>query len=44
MDVGSYLKHTPKRSDKINLKNMFHSRYLEPGMVNSVEPGCYFNL
>ena len=44
IDVGGYLKHTPKRSEKVNLKQLRHGRILEAGMVMSVEPGFYFDL
>lgn len=41
-DVGGYLPHTPKRSTLPGLKNLRFARALEPGMVFTIEPGCYF--
>ena len=41
-DVGGYLKGTPERIMKPGLKNLRTSRFLEKGIVITVEPGCYF--
>ena len=41
-DVGGYLPHCPPRSPQFGLKNLRHARELQPGMVTTNEPGCYF--
>ena len=41
-DVGGYLSHTPKRNPLPGLKNLRFARPLEPGMLFTIEPGCYF--
>lgn len=41
-DVGGYMSHTPKRSDKPGLCSLRTARKLEKNMCVTVEPGCYF--
>ena len=41
-DVGGYLPNTPKRIPLPGLKNLRFARQLAPGMVFTIEPGCYF--
>ncbi|KAF5833683.1 Xaa-Pro dipeptidase (X-Pro dipeptidase) [Dunaliella salina] len=42
-DVGGYLPGTPPRSQRPGYKSMRTARILEPDMVITLEPGCYFN-
>ena len=41
-DVGGYLEGHPTRPEKAGLKSLRTARVLKPGMVITVEPGCYF--
>ena len=41
-DVGGYLEGHPARPEKAGLKSLRTARVLKPGMVITVEPGCYF--
>lgn len=41
-DVGGYLDGTPDREQRPGLKNLRTARVLEPNMVLTNEPGCYF--
>ncbi|XP_066903510.1 xaa-Pro dipeptidase isoform X1 [Halyomorpha halys] len=41
-DVGGYTNNTPKRPTKRGFNTLRTVRKLEPGMVVTVEPGCYF--
>eukprot|EP00884_Botryococcus_braunii_P000767 jgi/Botrbrau1/10691/Bobra.139_2s0021.1 len=42
-DVGGYLPNNPTRPERPGLKHIRTARVLEPGMIITVEPGCYFN-
>jgi len=41
-DVGGYLEGHPLRPEVSGLKSLRTARALEPGMVLTIEPGCYF--
>ena len=41
-DVGGYLSFTPQRSSEKGLSSLRLGRYLEEGMLVTVEPGIYF--
>ncbi|GIM05158.1 hypothetical protein Vretimale_9601 [Volvox reticuliferus] len=42
-DVGGYPLGAPPRSAKPGFRSLRTARVLQPGMVITVEPGCYFN-
>ncbi|GLC34339.1 hypothetical protein PLESTB_000740100 [Pleodorina starrii] len=42
-DVGGYPPGSPARSSRPGFRSLRTSRVLQPGMVITVEPGCYFN-
>ncbi|GAX86082.1 hypothetical protein CEUSTIGMA_g13495.t1 [Chlamydomonas eustigma] len=42
-DVGGYQPGCPPRIQRPGFKSLRTARVLEPGMVITVEPGCYFN-
>jgi Xaa-Pro dipeptidase len=41
-DVGGYLEDTPARETRAGWKSLRTARILEPNMVLTNEPGCYF--
>jgi Xaa-Pro dipeptidase len=43
-DAGGYLESpaVPKRDQRPGLKNLRTARLMSPGMVMTIEPGCYF--
>uniref|UniRef100_A0A183AIP8 Peptidase_M24 domain-containing protein n=1 Tax=Echinostoma caproni TaxID=27848 RepID=A0A183AIP8_9TREM len=41
-DVGGYTLDSPTRPAAVGLRNLRTARILEPNMVITVEPGCYF--
>lgn len=41
-DVGGYLAGQPERPTKPGLNKLRTARILKPGMVFTIEPGCYF--
>lgn len=41
-DVGGYLEKDPPRETDAGLNRLRTARALQPGMVITVEPGCYF--
>lgn len=41
-DVGGYMPDTPPRPEAPGFNKLRTARILEPGMVLTVEPGCYF--
>ncbi len=42
-DVGGYPPGGPARSPRPGYRSLRTARVLQPGMVITVEPGCYFN-
>lgn len=42
-DVGGYPPEGPARSARPGYRSLRTARLLQPGMVITVEPGCYFN-
>ncbi|EFJ47271.1 hypothetical protein VOLCADRAFT_61655, partial [Volvox carteri f. nagariensis] len=42
-DVGGYPPGAPPRSSRPGFRSLRTARVLQPGMVITVEPGCYFN-
>jgi hypothetical protein len=42
-DVGGYGKAFPERIQQPGIRSLRTARLLEPAMVITVEPGCYFN-
>lgn len=41
--MGGYGKGFPERIMQPGIRSLRTARLLEPGMVITVEPGCYFN-
>jgi len=41
-DVGGYLEGHPERPEPAGLRSLRTARMLRPGMVLTIEPGCYF--
>lgn len=42
-DVGGYARDGPARPTRLSFNRLRTNRYLEPGFILTVEPGCYFN-